>query len=59
MAGQESKCEEVREQLVGQGYSALRIDLMGCKHSPQSPTGGGWLAPMASVGLNALISLIY
>ena len=41
MAHQESKCEEVREWLVGQGYSVSRIGHIRCGHSPQSPTVEG------------------
>ena len=38
--GQGLECEEVREQLTGQGYSALRNGSYGCGQSSQSPTGG-------------------
>ena len=38
--GQGLECVEDREQLTGQGYSALRNGSYGCGQSSQSPTGG-------------------
>ena len=42
MAGQKVKCEDVREQLIGQGYSALRKGLMGVGIPLSLPLVEGW-----------------
>ena len=51
--GWELKC---REQLIGQGYSALRMGCMGVGTSPVSHWWGDGQQPMAHVGPSACIA---